>query len=59
MMLRYSFNQDADADLLDKAASNVVAKGFRTGDIMAPGCTLVSTTQMGDEILKELDRLGA
>ena len=59
MMLRYSFDQGTDADLLDQAASNVVAKGFRTGDIMAPGCTLVSTTRMGDEILQELDRLGA
>jgi hypothetical protein len=26
---------------------------------MSPGANLVSTTQMGDEILKELDRLGA
>jgi 3-isopropylmalate dehydrogenase len=37
----------------------VVAKGFRTGDIMGPGATLVSTTRMGDEILKELGRLAA
>ena len=59
MMLRYSFDQGEDADLLEKAANNVVAKGFRTGDIMAPGCTLVGTKQMGDEILKELDRLAA
>ncbi|WP_133611680.1 3-isopropylmalate dehydrogenase [Dongia mobilis] len=59
MMLRYSFDMGEEADLLDKAANNVVARGCRTGDIMAPGCTLVSTSQMGDEILKELDRLGA
>jgi len=59
MMLRYSFDLAKEADLLDTAAKNVVAKGFRTGDIMSPGATLVSTTKMGDEILKELDRLGA
>jgi 3-isopropylmalate dehydrogenase len=59
MMLRYSFDLAKEADLLDTAAKNVVAKGFRTGDIMSPGATLVSTTGMGDEILKELDRLGA
>src|SRR5690242_5739681 len=59
MMLRYSFDLAKEADLLDQAAKNVVAKGFRTGDIMSPGATLVSTVQMGDEILKELDRLGA
>jgi 3-isopropylmalate dehydrogenase len=59
MMLRYSFDLPKEADLLDQAAKNVVANGFRTGDIMSPGCKAVSTTQMGDEILKELDRLGA
>jgi 3-isopropylmalate dehydrogenase len=59
MMLRYSFDLAKEADLLDQAAKNVVANGFRTGDIMSPGATLISTVQMGDEILKELDRLGA
>ncbi len=59
MMLRYSFDLGSEADLLDKAAQDVVAGGLRTGDIMAPGCTKVSTTQMGDAILKALDRLAA
>ena len=59
MMFRYSFDLAASADLLDQAARNVVAKGYRTGDIMADGCTLVTTSRMGDEILKELDRLAA
>jgi 3-isopropylmalate dehydrogenase len=57
MMFRYSFDLGSSADLLEKAAKNVVAAGFRTGDIMAPGATKVSTTRMGDEILKELDKL--
>jgi 3-isopropylmalate dehydrogenase len=59
MMLRYSFDLNKEADLLETAAKNVVAAGSRTQDIMAPGCTLVSTVQMGDLVLKELDRLGA
>jgi 3-isopropylmalate dehydrogenase len=57
MMLRYSFDLAGEADLLERAARNVVAKGFRTSDIMAPGCKAVSTIGMGDEILRELDRL--
>ncbi|HWA51008.1 MAG TPA: 3-isopropylmalate dehydrogenase [Dongiaceae bacterium] len=57
MMFRYSFDLGDAADLLENAAKNVVAAGFRTGDIMAPGCTKVGTTRMGDEILKELSRL--
>jgi 3-isopropylmalate dehydrogenase len=59
MMLRYSFDLNKEAELLETAAKNVVAAGSRTSDIMAPGCTLVSTVQMGDLVLKELDRLGA
>jgi 3-isopropylmalate dehydrogenase len=59
MMLRYSFDLAKEADVLDQAAKNVVAAGYRTGDIMSPGATLVSTARMGDEILKELDRLAA
>jgi len=59
MMLRYSFDLAEEANLLDKAAQTVVADGFRTADIMAPGCTQVSTTQMGDQVLKALDRLAA
>jgi 3-isopropylmalate dehydrogenase len=59
MMFRFSFDLAREADLLDGAARNVVAKGYRTGDIMAEGCTLVTTSRMGDEILKELDRLAA
>ncbi len=54
MMLRYSFDCGAEADLIDRAARNVLARGLRTGDIMSPGCKLISTSGMGDEILKEL-----
>jgi 3-isopropylmalate dehydrogenase len=57
MMFRYSFDLADAANLVEQAAKNVVAAGFRTGDIMASGATRVSTTRMGDEILKELDRL--
>jgi 3-isopropylmalate dehydrogenase len=57
MMFRYSFDLADSANLLEQAAKNVVAAGFRTGDIMAAGATKVSTTRMGDEILKELDKL--
>ena len=57
MMLRYSFGLGEDADLIDKAAQNVLAVGIRTGDIATPGTARVSTTAMGDAMLKALDRL--
>ncbi|HWA44382.1 MAG TPA: 3-isopropylmalate dehydrogenase [Hypericibacter adhaerens] len=59
MMLRYSFALGADADLLEKAVSNALGAGIRTGDIMTPGATKVSTAGMGDAVLKELDKLAA
>ena len=54
MALRYSFDLGAEADRLEKAAEAVLAKGYRTGDIMSAGMNLVSTTQMTDAILEEL-----
>ena len=57
MALRYTFDRGACADLLEKAVDAVLANGLRTGDIMQEGKTKVGTVEMGDAILKELDRL--
>jgi 3-isopropylmalate dehydrogenase len=59
MMLRYSFDLGADADLIDKAVQQVLSAGVRTGDIATPGSSKVSTTAMGDAVLGALDRLAA
>jgi 3-isopropylmalate dehydrogenase len=58
MMLRYSFDQEAEAKLIEGAVDKVLASGKRTADIMTPGATQVSTVGMGDALLAELDRLG-
>ena len=56
MALRYSFDQGAEADRLEKAVNDVLGKGIRTGDLMqADGGTPASTTEMGDAIIAELD----
>jgi 3-isopropylmalate dehydrogenase len=57
MMLRYSFAMKAEADLLEKAVKNVLDGGLRTGDIMQPGKAKVSTTVMGEAIVREMDKL--
>lgn len=54
MMLRYSFSMKAEADKLEVAVRKVLEQGLRTADIMQDGKTKVSTTQMGDAILKAL-----
>ena len=43
-MLRYDLSQPSAADDLEAAVEAVLDKGFRTGDIMQPGCTLVVTS---------------
>ncbi|MTJ81798.1 MAG: 3-isopropylmalate dehydrogenase [Telmatospirillum sp.] len=57
MMLRYSFDMSDDARLLETAVKNVLDGGLRTGDIMQPGKAKVSTTVMGESIVREMDKL--
>jgi 3-isopropylmalate dehydrogenase len=59
MMLRYSFDQSAAADLLDAAIGRVLAGGLRTADIMQDGMARVSTSTMGEAIVRELDKSAA
>lgn len=57
MMLRYSFDEDQTAGLIETAIQKVLAGGIRTSDIMAQGMARVSTGVMGDSILRELGKL--
>lgn len=55
MMLRYSFDLKAEADMLEGAVKDVLSQGLRTGDIMQEGAKKVGTTEMGDAIIKALE----
>ncbi len=57
MALRYSFDMGTLADQVDAAIAAVLTKGLRTADIKSEGMTAVSTTQMGEAIVKELQAL--
>src|SRR6187431_1581870 len=59
MALRYSFDMGTLADKVDAAIAAVLASGLRTADIKSEGMTAASTTQMGEAILKELQKLHA
>ena len=50
MMLRYSFDLEQEATAIEEAVSKVLDQGYRTGDIMSEGCTLVGCSAMGDKI---------
>ena len=54
MMLRTGLKQASAADALEAAVDQVLAKGFRTGDLMAEGCTSLGCKAMGEELLKAL-----
>lgn len=54
MMLRIGLKQKAAADALEQAVDRVLAAGFRTGDLMAEGCTPLGCRAMGEELLKAL-----
>lgn len=57
MMMRYSFNRGDDADVITDAINNVLSQNIRTGDIADKDSKIVSTAQMGDAIISEMDKL--
>lgn len=57
MMFLYSFKLDAEAQMIQMAVSHVLDSGFRTKDIMTSSGTLVSTEQMGIEVIAQLNNL--
>ena len=54
MMLRFTFDLDKEANAMEAAVQQVLKDGYRTGDIMSDGCTLVGTVQMGDLIAERI-----
>jgi 3-isopropylmalate dehydrogenase len=56
MMLRYSFDMAAEAELVEDAVRRALAAGVRTSDIAQPNTARVSTRVMGDTVLHELEK---
>ena len=54
MMLRLGLDMPAEADMIEKAVSRTLQDGFRTGDIMEPGCTQVGCEKMGDIVAERI-----
>ena len=57
MMFRYSFGYEKEANIIDSAIKNVLNKGLRTADIAKPNEDKISTSTMGDAIIKEISNL--
>ena len=54
MMLRIGLGQEDAATALESAVDRVLGDGYRTGDLMAPGCRAVGCRAMGDQLLAAL-----
>lgn len=54
MMLRYTFNDTANADRIEHAVVSALDAGYRTRDILSEGTQEVDTIQMGDAIVSAL-----
>lgn len=57
MMLRYSFARSDAADAIERAVSQVLDQGLRTGDIHSAGTRQVGTAEMGDAVVSALGNL--
>src|SRR5271166_5206008 len=57
MALRYSFSMGKEADRLDAAIAAALGKGLRTADIKSEGAKVVSTAEMGEAVVGELEKL--
>ena len=53
MMLRFSFDRDAEADAIEQAVTQVLKNGYRTGDIMSEGKTAGFNFRDGRSDLRE------
>src|SRR6202042_1419328 len=56
MAMRYSFNMGKEADQLEAAIAAALGQGLRTADIKSEGCKIVSTAEMGEAIVGELEK---
>ncbi len=55
LMFEHSFNNKAAADSIKRAVGRVLEKGYRTQDMMKENATPVSTSQMCDLIIDNID----
>jgi 3-isopropylmalate dehydrogenase len=57
MALRYSFAMGREADLVDQAIAAALDAGLRTADLAGEGQKAVGTAEMGEAVVKAMERL--
>jgi 3-isopropylmalate dehydrogenase len=59
MMFRISFGWDKEATMIEAAVKQILNDGIRTADILSPGLKPVGTADMGQAVLRALNKLGS
>ena len=54
LLLRHSLGLEQEAAAIERAVSQVLDEGYRTGDIFSAGCTKVGCAQMGDLVAERV-----
>jgi len=54
MMLRYTFDMQTEAEMIEQAVMKVLNLGFRTADLAKPGEKVTGTREMGDAVVAAL-----
>jgi 3-isopropylmalate dehydrogenase len=57
MLLRHSLDLAGEAERVERAVERVLAAGYRTQDIHTPGTKLLGTTEMGTQVVRQLEAL--
>jgi 3-isopropylmalate dehydrogenase len=55
MLLRYSLGLVSDAEAVERAVDRTLEKGFRTADLITAGEHSITTKEMTDRVLQELE----
>ena len=58
MCLKYSFNMNDAAELINSSVDKVLKDGFKTKDLLGDANKNLSTEQMGDEIANQMIKIG-
>lgn len=56
MLLRWSLGLIVEAAAVEAAVAATLAAGYRCSDVKTPGCTLVDTAAMGDQVAARMAR---
>lgn len=54
MMLKYSFDMEAESKAIEDAVNTVLNEGYRTADIYTQGTIQLTCSEMGDKIVSKL-----